>query len=60
VGHVDDGELELLLQFAQFAAHLLAQLRVEVGQRLVHQADLRLRDQGAAERDALLLAAREL
>ena len=40
--------------------HLLAQLRVEIRQRLVHQADLRLGDDRAAERDALLLAAREL
>ena len=37
-----------------------AQLRVEVRQRLVHQADRRLGDDRAAERDALLLAAGEL
>ena len=50
----------LLLQRADFAAHFLAQLRVEVGQRLVHQAHRRLGDDRAAERDALLLAAGEL
>jgi hypothetical protein len=33
---------------------------VEVGERLVHQADRRLGDDGAGQRDALLLPAREL
>ena len=60
VGDVDDGEAQFLLQLTQFAPHVLAQLGVEVGQRLVHQADLGLRDQRAAECDALLLAAGEL
>ena len=35
-------------------------LGIEIGERLVHQADRRLGDDGAAERDALLLAAGEL
>jgi hypothetical protein len=60
VRHVDDGEAQALLQLAQLGAHLLAQLRVQVGQRLVHQADLGLRHQRAAQRHPLLLAAREL
>ncbi len=40
--------------------HLLAQLLVEGAQRLVHQHQLRLEDQRAGQRHALLLAAREL
>ena len=49
-----------LLQRADLAPHLDAQLRIEIGERLVHQADLRLGHDRAAERDALLLAAGEL
>jgi porphobilinogen deaminase len=45
---------------ADLEAHFLAQLRVEVGQGLVHQAHRRFGDNGATERDALLLAAGEL
>jgi hypothetical protein len=58
VRDVDDGELQPLLQLAQLAAHLLAQLGVQVGQRLVHQAHRRLRHQRACQRHALLLPAR--
>ena len=39
---------------------LLAQLLVERAERLVHQQQARLEDDGAGKRDALLLAAREL
>ncbi len=60
VGDIDHGDAELLLQRPDFAAHLGAQLGVEIGQRLVHQTDRRLGDDGAAERDALLLAAGKL
>ena len=60
VGDVDGGRADLLLQAADLAARLRAQLGVEVRQRLVHQEDLRLADQRAAERDALRLAAGEL
>ena len=45
---------------ADLGAHLGAELRVEVGQGLVHQAHRRARDDGAAQRHALLLAAGEL
>ena len=45
---------------ADFAPHLDAQLGVEIGERLIHQADRGLRHDGAAERDALLLPAGEL
>ena len=51
---------QLALQALQLEAHLLAQLRVEVGQRLVEQQQRRLHHQRAREREALLLAAGEL
>jgi hypothetical protein len=41
-------------------AHLFAQVCVEIGQRLVEQQHRRADDDGAGERHALLLAAREL
>ncbi len=48
------------LQIAQLDPHLHPQEGVERRQRLVEQDDLRLRDQGTGERDALLLPARKL
>ena len=57
VGDVDRGVAVGVVQAADLEAHLLAQIGVEVGQRLVEQQRLRLDDQGAGERDALLLAA---
>ena len=60
VRHVNGRRAEALLQAPQFAAHLHAQLGVEVGQRFVEQQQVRLHDQCTRQRDALLLAAREL
>ena len=40
VRHVDHCHSEPLLQRADFSAHFVAQLRIEVGKRLVHQAYL--------------------
>src|SRR6185437_6411114 len=60
VGDIDHGHAEALLQAADLGAHFVAQLGIEVGQRFVHQAQLRLGDDGAAERDALALAAGQL
>ena len=60
VRDVDHGDAESTLQSTDFATHLTAQLRIQVGQRLVHEADRRLGDDRAAERNALLLSAREL
>ena len=57
---VEAGYVELLLYAAYLRAHVQAQLRVEVRERLVHEQDLRAHDEDARERDALLLAAREL
>ena len=45
------------MQLGDLGTHLDAQLRVEVGQRLVEEEDLRVADDGAAEGDALTLAA---
>ncbi len=53
-------ELQLDDQLAQPRARLLAQLRVEIRQRLVEQDHRRVVDQRARERHALLLAAGEL
>ena len=60
VGDVDRRVAERIVQTAHLEAHLLAQIGVEIGQRLVEQQRLRLDDQRAGERDALLLAAGQL
>ena len=60
VGHVDGRDAEGLLQRLQLEAHLLAQLGVEIAERLVQQQHLRLRDQRARQRDALLLPAAQI
>ena len=60
VRDVDDGEAQTLLQVADLLAHLAAQPRVEVRQRLVEQQHLRLEHERARDGDALLLAAGEL
>ena len=60
VGDVDRGGADLLVHLLDLGPHLHAQLGVEVGQRLVEQEDLGIAHDGAAHRDALALAAREL
>ena len=60
VGHVDEGDSDVRLQALQLDLHLLAQLQVERAQRLVEQEHTRAHDERARQRDALLLAAREL
>ena len=57
VRDVDEGGVDLLAQLDDLSAHLVTQLGVEVGQRLVHQEDLRAADDGAADGDTLPLAA---
>ena len=54
---IDHGGAKLLVQALDLAPHLVAQLGVEVGQRLVEQEDLRVAHDGAADGDALALAA---
>ena len=60
VGDVDHGHAEPLMQLPDLELHLLAQLLVQGTQRLVHEDQLRLEDQRAGDRDALLLAPGEL
>ena len=59
MGNIDEGGLQALMQLGDLGAHLHAQLRVQVGERFVHQEDLRIADDGAAQSDALTLAAGE-
>ena len=60
VGDEDGGDALRREDLARLLAHLLAQARVEVGERLVEQDRARLGDQGPRQGDALLLAAGEL
>ena len=60
VGDVQEGDAELLLQALELGAHPDPQKRVERRERLVEQEYLRLGDERAGERDALLLPAGEL
>ena len=59
VGDVDRRHAQSPLELVDLGAHLYAQLRVEVRERLVHQEGLRLSHDRAAHRDTLPLAARE-
>ena len=58
VGHHHGGQPELALQLADLDPHVLAQLGVEIGQRLVEQQHVGPEHQRARQRHALLLAAR--
>ena len=60
VRDVDERDPELLLDRLQLDLQRLAQLRVERAEWLVEQQNRRVQDEGARERDALLLATREL
>src|SRR6266542_1239694 len=55
VGDVDRGDREALLQGGDLGPRGHPKLRVEVGQRLVHEEHLRLANDGAAHRDPLPL-----
>ena len=57
---VDERDADLVLDALQLELHLLAQLQVERAERLVEQQHARMVDERPRERDALLLAAREL
>ena len=59
VGDIDGGIAIFVVQSTDFEPHLLAQIGVEVGERLVEQQRLRLDDQRARQRHALLLSAGE-
>jgi hypothetical protein len=60
VGDVDHRRLQLMMQFADLQPHRAAQGGVEVGQRLVEQEGRGFAHDGAADGDALALAAGEL
>ena len=60
VGDVDHGGVEAVVQLGDLDPHLDAQAGVEVGERLVEQEHARVADDGAADGDALALAAGEL
>ena len=60
VGDHHEGDADLVLQPLQLELHGPAQLLVECRQRLVEQQQARALDQGPRQRDALLLAARQL
>ena len=60
VGDVDRRDPEPLVHARELGAHRRAELRVEVGERLVEQEHLRLAHERAAHRDPLALAARQL
>lgn len=57
---VDHGDAEALVQMLDFHLHVLAKLLVQRSQGLVHQHQLRLEDQRAGQRHALLLATGKL
>jgi hypothetical protein len=44
---------EATLQFADLGAHLDSQLRIDIGERLVHQEDFRFSDDGTPQCDPL-------
>ena len=54
------GSPSVLEQLAQFGADARPRVRVERGERLVQQEDLRIACERSRERDALALSAREL
>ena len=60
VRDVDRRHTQVALHAGDLCAHLYAQARVEVRERLVHQEDPRLAHDRAAHRDALALPAGEL
>ena len=59
-GREHDGAAAAGEQLGQLVAQFLAQLEVEIGERLVEQHQARILDQRAGERGALLLPAGEL
>ena len=60
VGDINGGDAEIPLHLLQLIAQLHAELRVQVGQRLVHTDDGRPRHQRPGNSHALLLAAGQL
>ena len=59
LGDVEDGGASLFQEARQFDAHLVAQLGVDISERIVEQQQLRAAHQGAGEGRALFLAVGE-
>ncbi len=57
MGDVDHRRLQILVQFRKLRAHLHTQRRIQIGQRFIEQEDVRIADDGAADGNALALAA---
>ena len=60
MGDVHEGDADLVVDGVELDEHVLAQLEVERGERLVEEQHLRAVDEGARDGDALLLPAGEL
>ena len=60
VGHVEEGDANLVVDPVELDQHPLSQLEVERGERLVEQQHFRLVDESARDRHPLLLAAADL
>src|ERR1700733_9870520 len=60
MGYIDHGRCDFLMEALDLAAHVVPELRVEIGQRLVEQKDPRIAHHRAPDRDTLTLAAGEL
>jgi hypothetical protein len=58
MGHIDEGCAEPLVKLLEVDASLEAQLRVEVGQRLIKEEHLRMPHDCAAQGNALPLTTR--
>ena len=56
---VERGGAELPVQALELGAHVVAELRIEVGERLVEEEEPRAADDGAPDGEPLLLAAAE-
>ena len=55
--YIDDRCAESLMELGDFGSHLNTELRVQVGERLVHQEYFRVTDNSTSHRDTLSLAA---
>ena len=60
MGHIDTGDSKPFMQVLDLELHVFAQLLVQGAQGFVHQHQLGVEDQGAGQRNPLLLAARQL
>ena len=57
MGNIHEGRVNTLAQLDDLGTHFVSELRVQVGQRLVHQHHLGGTDDRAADGDTLALAA---